>query len=59
MPCNWFDLCVIPEHDKCKGRGLIFWTKGVLANTANLSNKEEQKGHNNSIQQTNKEEEVL
>tara|TARA_B100000795_G_scaffold210412_1_gene163956 strand:- start:319 stop:1233 length:915 start_codon:yes stop_codon:yes gene_type:complete len=44
MPCNWFDLCVIPEHDKCKGRGLIFWTKGVLANTANLSNKEEQKG---------------
>jgi mitochondrial fission protein ELM1 len=44
MPCNWFDLCVIPEHDKFKGRGLIFWTKGVLVNTTNLINKEEQKG---------------
>ena len=44
MPCNWFDLCVIPEHDKFKGRGLIFWTKGVLANTTNLINKEAQKG---------------
>jgi len=44
LPCNWFDLCIIPEHDKFKGRGLICWTKGVLANTTNLINKNEKKG---------------
>ena len=44
LPCNWFDLCIIPEHDKFRGRGLILWTKGVLANTTNLINKNERKG---------------
>jgi mitochondrial fission protein ELM1 len=44
LPCNWFDLCIIPEHDKFKGRGHILWTKGVLANTTNLINKDEKKG---------------
>ena len=44
LPCNWFDLCIIPEHDKFEGRGLIYWTKGVLANTTNLINKNEKKG---------------
>ena len=44
LPCNWFDLCIIPEHDKFRGRGLIFWTKGVLANTTNLIKKDERKG---------------
>ena len=44
LPCNWFDLCLIPEHDKFKVRGLIVWTKGVLVNTTNLINKNEKKG---------------
>ena len=44
LPCNWFDLCIIPEHDKFRGRGLILWTKGVLSNTTNLINKNERKG---------------
>ena len=44
LPCNWFDLCIIPEHDKFKVKGLIVWTKGVLVNTTNLINKNEKKG---------------
>ncbi|MDC0127746.1 mitochondrial fission ELM1 family protein [Methylophilaceae bacterium] len=44
LPCNWFDLCIIPEHDKCKVRGLIVWTKGLLVTTTNYINKNEKKG---------------
>ena len=44
LPCNWFNLCIIPEHDKFKGTGLIYWTKGALANTSNLIKKNEKKG---------------
>ena len=44
LPCNWFDLCIIPQHDKFKVKGLIVWTKGVLVNTTNLINKNEKKG---------------
>jgi len=44
LPCNWFDLCIIPEHDTFKARGLIVWTKGVLVNTTHLINKNEKKG---------------
>ena len=43
LPCNWFDLCIIPEHDKFIGKGLILWTKGILANTTNLIKKNEKK----------------
>ena len=44
LPCNWFDLCIIPNHDKFKSKGLVYWTKGVLANTSNLNKKDEKKG---------------
>ena len=44
LPCNWFDLCIIPQHDKFEGRGHIYWTKGALANTSDLINKNEKKG---------------
>ena len=30
IPINWFDLCIIPEHDEYKGKGLIYRTKGAL-----------------------------
>tara|TARA_B100000767_G_scaffold275021_1_gene310073 strand:- start:250 stop:1152 length:903 start_codon:yes stop_codon:yes gene_type:complete len=44
LPCKWFNLCIIPEHDKFKGTGLIYWTKGALANTSNLIKKNKKKG---------------
>ena len=44
LPCNWFDLCIIPNHDKFKSKGLVYWTKGVLADTSNLIKKDEKKG---------------
>jgi len=44
LPCNWFDICIIPEHDKFEEKGLIYWTKGALANTTNLIKKNEKKG---------------
>ena len=44
LPCNWFDLCIIPNHDKFKSKGLVYWTKGVLANTSNSIKKDEKKG---------------
>ena len=44
FPCKWFDLCIIPEHDNVKGTSLIYRTKGALANTSNLINKDRKKG---------------
>ena len=44
LPCKWFDLCIIPEHDNFEGTSLIYKTKGALANTSNLINKDEKKG---------------
>ena len=44
LPCKWFDLCIIPEHDNFEGASLIYKIKGALANTSNLINKDEKKG---------------
>jgi mitochondrial fission protein ELM1 len=44
LPSNWFDLCIIPEHDNFEGASLIYKIKGALANTSNLINKDEKKG---------------
>jgi len=44
LPCKWFDLCIIPEHDNFEGTSLIYKTKGALANTSNLMKKNEKKG---------------
>ncbi len=44
LPCTWFDLCIIPEHDNFEGTGLVYKTKGALANTSNLIKKNEKKG---------------
>jgi len=44
LPCKWFDLCIIPEHDNFEGTSLIYKIKGALANTSNLINKDEKKG---------------
>ena len=44
FPCKWFDLCIIPEHDNVKGTSLIYRTKGALANTSNLIDKDRKKG---------------
>ena len=44
LPCKWFDLCIIPEHDNFEGTSLIYKTKGALANTSNLIKKDEKKG---------------
>ena len=44
LPSNWFDLCIIPEHDNFEGTSLIYKIKGALANTSNLIKKDEKKG---------------
>ena len=43
MPINWFDLCIIPEHDKYKGKGLIYRTKGALCDGENKRIKDSKK----------------
>tara|TARA_B110000208_G_scaffold170198_1_gene211558 strand:+ start:2287 stop:3201 length:915 start_codon:yes stop_codon:yes gene_type:complete len=44
LPSNWFDLCIIPDHDNFEGTSLIYKIKGALANTSNLIKKDEKKG---------------
>ena len=44
LPCNWFNLCIIPAHDKYEKKGYVFRSKGALANTKNLYKKNQKKG---------------
>lgn len=43
MPINWFDLCIIPDHDKYNGKGLIYKTKGALCDGKNKGIKDSKK----------------
>ena len=44
IPVHWFDLCIIPKHDKYGGKGLVYRTKGALCDIKNKKAKKSNKG---------------
>ena len=44
LPAHWFNLCIIPEHDRYDGRGLVYRTKGALCDIKNIGKKNPKKG---------------
>jgi uncharacterized protein len=44
FPIHWFDLCIIPEHDRYFGRGSVYRTKGALCDIKKIGKKNPRKG---------------